>query len=335
MMMSSLEHSLAQTFRQLGVVNERLLLAVSGGMDSQFLLRILVKLQTLLKLELSVVHVHHGFNGDEDQIEYRDRAYDLVKSFCLENNISFYSNLDKDRGNINILESLSHFETMKSEADFREYREFVYDHFLTKLDISRVVLAHHQEDLIETRLLRMIRGVGPEGLEAMKEVSGKKIRPLLKYSRTELYGWMMDSGGQWIEDPSNKKTDYLRNWIRREWLPSLETRVPGGVKNFSRSLLRIEEGENFSQTQWERVVRHSESILRKPFAELDLPSKRGIVAKFFNEKNIYGYTENHINEFIKRLDTDRKRFTFILVKRSWSVLPESVCMTVQDPGTES
>ncbi|MBK7892576.1 MAG: hypothetical protein IPJ84_17520 [Bdellovibrionales bacterium] len=123
-------------------------LALSGGFDSWVLLNVMVAVASRWAVKLKVVHVHHGFVDDSEQLKFRDRAEALVRDwarvFSLEVKIV--------RG-----ESAS-----QSEAALRELRRKAF----TELD-GPVVTAHHFDDVFETRLIRLLRGTGGRGLGAM------------------------------------------------------------------------------------------------------------------------------------------------------------------------
>jgi tRNA(Ile)-lysidine synthase len=87
-------------------------------------------------------------------------------------------------------------------------------------------VAHHADDLAETVLFRMIRGTGPEGLIGMRPVRGKIIRPLLALGKEDIYRHLAALGQDYVEDSSNRESDYSRNFIRHHILPDMKKLNP-------------------------------------------------------------------------------------------------------------
>jgi tRNA(Ile)-lysidine synthase len=98
------------------------------------------------------------------------------------------------------------------------------------------VLAHHADDLFETRLIRLIRGTGAQGLASMQFCSPDILRPFLGESKNAILQYAQEAGLEWCEDPSNLDLGPLRNWLRYFWLKELEKKRSGGGGAFQRSL---------------------------------------------------------------------------------------------------
>jgi tRNA(Ile)-lysidine synthase len=267
------------------------LLGVSGGMDSMVLLHAFWRIAQKTPLEFAVAHVHHGTGA---QKVYRDKVSRFVRTQC-------------EKYGVALLSAESN-ESLKSEAELREFRFGVF----RNLPYDKIVLAHHRDDLLETRLIRLIRGTGPQGLVSMRPDAGDIFRPMLEFSRRELHTYAKKHKLKWCEDPSNKDEKYLRNWVRRSWLPSLEKRRAGAVEALSRSL------ELLAQAPRDHVPL-VEELDRNSFADLDVAKKQQMLASFLRQKKITNYSLNHINEVIKRLNTRRKYFEFVVAKVKWQV----------------
>ena len=158
--------------------NKKLLLAVSGGVDSVVLFHHLLKVSDQfkdLKLsdKISVCYVHHGISADEKQNKYRDRAFSFVKRLSEENKITFYTNEPK--------------KTKSSDEEFfRNLRNDFFEKIMSENQIDVLVKAHNRDDLLETRLIRLVRGVGDQGFSSMKIFEGVNFRPLLTWTREEI-----------------------------------------------------------------------------------------------------------------------------------------------------
>ena len=119
----------------------------------------------------------------------------------------------------------------RSEAALREQRYAVLD----ALPVDRVALAHHEQDLAETVLIRLLRGTGSVGLAAMRPRRGKYVRPMLGVSREAIVAYARAMGLTWVEDPTNEERIALRNRIRHELTPLLEQIRPGAIRALARS----------------------------------------------------------------------------------------------------
>ena len=204
--------------------------AVSGGVDSM----LLVELMFQEKLPIHVLHVNYhlrGMDSEEDEL--------LVRNYCKSNNIpltveSIYlkEKLDIDGGNLQ-----------------NEARKVRYDFFqkeLNKVPKSKLVLAHHLNDQLETFFLQLLRNAGIAGLSGMKPQNNKRLRPLLSFKKEEIYALAIERTITWREDKSNTKNDYSRNRLRNEIIPNLSGEIP----SLENSILLLQEKfeENLLET---------------------------------------------------------------------------------------
>lgn len=257
------------------------LLAVSGGVDSMVMAEVLRRWSRGLKIQLSVAHVHHGTKVSTKQKLYRSSAKSLVRAWCKKNEITFYSNR---------AEPLK----LKSEADLREYRLRCLAAWKTQSGASHIAFAHHRDDLLETRILRLIRGTGVQGLGAMQLHQGERLRPLLNTSRAEIERYARAQQIKFADDPSNRKKLPLRNWLREEWLPMLEEKRPGSLAALSRSL-EILSLNAVVESKFDVGLR------RDLVREFSLPQAEKIVAGYLKSLGVRNYGQRHVRELLKRL----------------------------------
>lgn len=294
--------------------DEKFLLAVSGGLDSMALFHIFCHFQKHFAFNFKVAYFHHGPCEDQQQLDFRFNAYHLVAQECEKQGISFYSNYNQSC----IDEFLDSWEKpLKSEAECRRARYQFLENMMTEQACTKLVLAHHSNDLLETRVIRMIRGVGPEGFESMKFHDGNRLRPLLNLNRKDLQSFVAEKNGRWLEDPSNLNETPLRNWIRKKWLKDLEEKNPGGIKSLSRSLDLLVRGTQ-RQDLSTQCLDGVELILSE-YLCLDKEAKKQAIASYMKSQGIKNYGLSHINEVLKRLDTEKKSHTFILLGCRWTV----------------
>lgn len=170
--------------------------AVSGGVDSVCLLNMLSKQENL---ELVVAHFDHGIRKDSQH----DRLF--VEGLAHEHGLAFEYAAGK-------------LGPKASEAAARAARYQFLEGVKTKHWAHAVVTAHHQDDLIETAIINLLRGTGRKGLTSLMPREGI-VRPLLHLTKAELLHYAKQNNLQWREDSTNRETKYLRNYVRHEILP--------------------------------------------------------------------------------------------------------------------
>lgn len=210
---------------------ERILLAVSGGLDSSVLAHLMARVARLIDCHCEVVHVDHKKRGLASQQEAL-----WVK--VLADRLALPSH------------SLSLPETEKtSQADLRALRREALLRLSSEIGATKILTAHHADDNAETFLMRGISGSGVMGLAGISPLDDVWARPLLWATRDEIQDYARQFRLAWVEDPTNARGLYLRNQIRLEGLPVLEKIRRGAVRNLSKVAERIEEEER-DWKQW-------------------------------------------------------------------------------------
>lgn len=305
--------------------DKKFLLALSGGLDSIALLQVFLHLKQHFGFNFAVCHFHHGPCEDKVQLEYRFAAYDFLGSLAKSNNLDFLCNFNGENPELFLKEFPAN---LVSEDEFRKARYQFLESSLLQQKCDYMVLAHHADDLFETRLLRMIRGVGPEGFVAMKFLQDNRMRPLLEYSRKQLKELLNLKQQSWVEDPSNQDQKALRNWLRNFWLKELEKKSPGSSQSFARSLDLLLES---SRPKLElRDYFGPLGVDRGALLSLDRYDQKQVLASYMRSQDLKNYGLSHINEILKRLDNEANNFTFNLLGRRWVV--DAGRMRVQEPG---
>ncbi len=216
----SFEHNaLLQKLRaQLELHGKKFLCAFSGGLDSTVLLHAAARIPGI---QLRAIHIHHGLHADADKWTRH------CEKFCLELNVE----LEVTRVVVNKSEGKG-TEAAARHARYRAIEKHIRDDEI-------LLTAHHLQDQAETLLLRLLRGSGSQGLGAMRELSSthgfRQLRPLLSVSKSDLQNYANTEKLSWVEDPSNEKTDFDRNYLRHDILPLLEKRWPQAAMNLARS----------------------------------------------------------------------------------------------------
>lgn len=313
-----LEKKVIQALDSLELRGSSLLLAVSGGLDSMVMATALCRLHCLLRLNLGVAYIHHGPAETPVGDQYRLKAFAVVRDWAQQRGVNFYSNFTGE---------LAEGEPLVGESGLRDFRYNQLFKILQSSGLQKLVVAHHFEDLLETRLIRLIRGTGPEGLFSMGEGGGDLVRPLLRCSRKALEDYGEKRGVLFVEDPSNQEREPLRNWLRYEWLPLLEEKRQGATESFARSLEQIVQGIQGRESS-DGVISEGK-ILKMPYLTLSSREKCQIIAKYLRDKGAKNYSTGQVSEVVKRLQRQEQSFEFTCAGAKWSVDAKHVIAMIQ------
>ena len=203
----------------------KLLVAVSGGVDSVVLLHASVEVASRVGVEVRVGHVDHGLRGGESD---QDAAF--VANLAVELGLRGYCRR-VDPGALREGTSSRSRPTLQEAARTQRYAA-LYE-IAREAKCQHIATAHTLDDQAETVLLRLFRGTGPDGLAGIPSQSpdGVVIRPLLRASRAEIEQFASEKSLPWREDSSNASPSYARNRLRSRWIPGLS-------EDFNPQLLR-------------------------------------------------------------------------------------------------
>lgn len=204
---------------------KRLLLAVSGGVDSMVMCHALWSLQRSCPIEIGVFHLDHMLRE-----EAREDAR-LVKSWCHAHGLQVWSYRRP-------IEAMAKARGEGFEALGREVRYGLLTTLLKTQGFDYIVTAHHSGDQVESVLMHLLRGSGLQGLCGMSILDGPLFRPLLKCDKDQVYAYAKNNHIPYHEDHTNHDLAYQRNWIRNALIPFIEEGYQASVKE---NILRLSD----------------------------------------------------------------------------------------------
>ncbi|MGV0034554.1 MAG: tRNA lysidine(34) synthetase TilS [Candidatus Azotimanducaceae bacterium WSBS_2022_MAG_OTU7] len=199
----------------------RLVVGLSGGIDSVVLLDLVCQFQ---EVPVSAIHVNHDLHARSDEYE----------KFCATLGVEYRVSVHCQRVAVGALGSL--------EARAREARYNAFEQHLVAGDL--LLLAHHADDQVETILFKLFRGgrvFGLQGMPVARAIGGAVLyRPLLEIPRSDIEQYAKEHGLSWCEDPTNAEVDADRNYIRHNIVPVIDSRFPGAKKALLAGVARDE-----------------------------------------------------------------------------------------------
>ena len=218
--------------------NHTYLLAVSGGADSMVLASLFLNAECEMqnkRYNFQVAHINYKLRGEDSDLDQK-----TVQDFCGRHNIGFhlYEVSEKDKKPENSIQLWA-----------RKLRYQFFRKIQKKENLKFLVTAHHLNDQLETFLINLSKAAGINGLSGIPTNDNGILRPLLSFSKEEIYNYAKENNIDFREDLSNKKNDYLRNKIRNEIVPKLLETNDHFLENFKKSSSYLNQTKDFVQQQ--------------------------------------------------------------------------------------
>lgn len=243
------------------------LVAVSGGPDSVALLHLLHRLERDLDLDLGVAHFDHGLRGRQSREEARFVA-DLAGSLSLPCHLG-----EGDTRELARRERIS-LQMAARRLRLRFLQDTCHGHGYHKL-----ALGHTADDQVELFFLRLLRGAGPDGLRGMLPATPEGlVRPLLAVGKDAILAWLEQESLPYRQDPSNLQRNYLRNRVRLDLLPQMQTYNPRLKEAVWRTQALLQEEERLLAPEVSRAFREVGEAPTPDFYRLHLPGFLGLPA---------------------------------------------------------
>ncbi|WBL21302.1 tRNA lysidine(34) synthetase TilS [Zunongwangia sp. HRR-M8] len=257
--------------------NSKLILAVSGGVDSMVLMHLCKK----AKLDFAVAHCNFNLRNSES---------DADEEFVV-----------RAVQNLNIKVHIQNFNTkafaeehkLSIQMAARELRYQWFEELRISENAEYILTAHHANDSLETFLINLVRSTGPEGLAGIKEENENIRRPLLNFSREEIETYAKENKILWREDSSNASTKYLRNKIRHQVIPLLEDMNPKFLEGFSNTQEYLKQQLNLVEDYTELIYKKAVKKVAYGYA-IDvlflerLPNNKAVLYQLLKS---FGFTE--------------------------------------------
>ena len=230
--------------------SDKIIAAVSGGMDSMVLCDLLYK----NKYKFVIAHVNFNLRGEESE---KDEQFvrELAEKYQSVFHIKRFETRDYASAN-----------NISIEMAARELRYNWFYELMVQDNMTRIVTAHHKNDNAETILLNLTRGTGIRGMHGILPISGAVVRPMLFATRQEIEIYASENNIRYRTDQSNSDTDFRRNFIRHEIIPRLKTINPALEETLSLHSNYILEYERFIAGQLDEMknlLMHFENELVK------------------------------------------------------------------------
>lgn len=269
-----------------------LVIAFSGGVDSSVLLQSSLLYRDKYHCELHAVHVHHGLSDNADAwTEHCDLQ-------CRINDVAYHQQ--------RVVVDTGSRKSIEAEARKARYHAL--------LDVSEqiggvLLLGQHAEDQLETVLLQLKRGAGPQGLAGMAESQWRGstlvLRPMLNLKKEDIVSFAHRNALSWVEDESNFETSFDRNFLRNEIIPDLVARWPELAKTVSRSALLCAEQShliNDTASQYLKDCQRSPYCLKgDSLTKLSVPWQKAVVRLWFSQHGQLVPSKAQLEELLSML----------------------------------
>lgn len=243
-MLSQFELHLRNSFPS--IFNEKVLIAISGGVDSMVLANLCLKLD----LKISLAHCNFNLRGSESKSD-EDFIFDYGKS----NDLIVYS---------------KHFNTelyakkskLSTQMAARKLRYHWFENLINEHKFDRLLTAHHSDDNLETFFINLIRGSGIEGLSGIPKTNVSIARPLLIFSKEQILNYANQFDVKWREDSTNGSLKYHRNELRHKLIPVLKKIHPKILESLAKTQSNIEASKNLLNLHIEDI---NKKVIKKIF----------------------------------------------------------------------
>ena len=284
--------------------NETVVVATSGGPDSMCLLYLVSSLKEELNLKVVCAHVNHKLRKESETEEL------MVKGYCKKNGLIFE------------LLTINNYNDDNFHNDARIKRYAFFEECVRKYQALHLLTAHHGDDLMETILMRIVRGSSLKGYAGFSLLSQKDnyyiLRPLINYTKDEILNFVIDNSIPYAVDKSNEKDVYTRNRFRKYVLPPLKNEdkmVHDKFYKFSETLSMYDEYLTRETNKYLKDVYNNGCIDIDKFKKLDYLIKVRITSKILESmylEDLMLVSDKHIKIIMDTILSDKANLTINL-----------------------
>lgn len=290
---------------------DRLLLAVSGGVDSV----VLCELCKQAGYDFMIAHCNFQLRGEESE---RDEAF--VKQLGTKYEVEVL---------------IKKFDTEKYAAEnklsiqvaARELRYAWFQQLAVARSVQFILTAHHANDNIETLLMNFFKGTGINGLHGILPKQANLIRPLLFAKKEEIAGFAFAANLKFVEDSSNASDKYTRNYFRNQLIPDLQKVFPQVEENLLNNIERFREIELLYR---QSVQLYTRKLLEKKGNEIHIPVLKllkttGLNTVVYEIIRDYGFTAHQTEEAVALLQSETGKYILsathrVIKNRNWLII---------------
>ena len=277
--------------------NSTIVVACSGGPDSMCLIDLLVRIKKEKNLNVICAHVNHKLREESDNEAL------MVERYCKKNKIIF-----------ELLEINEYKTTKFNEEDARKRRYKFFESLIQKYNAKYLLTAHHGDDLIETILMRIVRGSNLSGYVGIKKINKNKnytiLRPLLTTTKENIISYNKNNNIEYVIDRSNESMKYTRNRYRKKILPFLKEES----KDVHLKFLKFSEELNSYQQfvneyiKEKELVENNMIVINKIINESNFIKRKALefIIKEIQTKYIFEISDNQIKEILKIINKNNK-----------------------------
>lgn len=264
--------------------NDRILIALSGGVDSVVLAHL------MLKANYDIALAHCNFHLREEESN-RDEAF--VRSWAEKNGVRLF---------VKEFDTFAYMKENKLSLEMaaRDLRYQWFDSLLKEYGFSYLATAHHLDDSIETFFINLLRGTGIAGLHGIQAKNDKIIRPLLFATREEILSYAKKNSISFVEDSTNSETKFTRNKIRHNLFPILREINPNFEFALKKDIEHLRDTEFVFRREIEKVkqeiIEKEKDVFKIKIERLQELTPLNIY--LYEILSEYGFNETHINDIL-------------------------------------
>ena len=264
--------------------NDRILIALSGGVDSVVLAHL------MLKANYDIALAHCNFHLREEESN-RDEAF--VRSWAEKNGVRLF---------VKEFDTFAYMKENKLSLEMaaRDLRYQWFDYLLKEYGFSYLATAHHLDDSIETFFINLLRGTGIAGLHGIQAKNDKIVRPLLFATREEILSYAKQNSISYVEDSTNSETKFTRNKIRHNLFPILKELNPNFEFALKKDIEHLRDTEFVFRREIEKVkqeiIEKEKDVFKIKIERLQELTPLNIY--LYEILSEYGFNETNINDIL-------------------------------------